>query len=122
MGKTAGTKLYTWLNPCCDGFCDSVKSCIKTKRVSYTMTPTDIANGYAVVPIVWDVPFPDSNYTVVWGINDLDPAPAGSNLDFYVGDTHQKTPTGFNAVIMCYSPGFGTPGDVEIVNVMAIHD
>lgn len=124
FGIPAGTKLYNWLNPCCDEFCNDVKACtgIQTVRVSYLMTTQDIANGYAVVPITFPKPFTDTNYTVVFGINDLDPAPAGSNLDYYVGDIHQKTTTGFNAVIMCYSPAYGTPGDIEIINAIAIHD
>lgn len=29
LGKYAGTKLYNWLNPCCDEFCKDVNACVR---------------------------------------------------------------------------------------------
>ena len=48
LGKRAGTKLYQWLNPCCDQFCKDVKACVgdstlpyKVYRALLTQTGTD---------------------------------------------------------------------------------
>ena len=40
-------------------------------RATYTITSTDILNGFIPVPITWDVPFADTNYTVLFSIHDL---------------------------------------------------
>jgi hypothetical protein len=92
---------------------------IQAKRVSYVFTSGDDANGFAQVPVEWDVPFEDNNYTVSWGANDTDLI---VDLNFFVGDIHFKTATGFTAVVRNFSPGAGGDGDTVIVNAIAIHD
>jgi len=69
---------------------------IQTVRQSYTVTSADVLLGYAVVPITWPIPWPDTHYTIAWGLHDLGPV---ASLNNAVGDFHNVTTTGFNAVI-----------------------
>jgi len=65
-------------------------------RTPYALTATDILNGFAAVPVLWDTPFNDTNYNLAWSILDeYFPAPS---LDFGQGDVHHKTASGFTAV------------------------
>jgi hypothetical protein len=66
-------------------------------RSKYVITQSDIDNGFAGIPMLWDSPFNDTNYNIAWSIHDT-----GQNflsLDYAVGDVHFKTPAGFIAVI-----------------------
>lgn len=92
---------------------------IQTRRVNYTFTAGDDAQGFAVVPVAWPVPFPDTNYTVVWGINDTDVV---VDLNFFVGDIHALTGSGFNAIVRNFGPAGGGTGEAIIVHAFAIHD
>ena len=93
---------------------------IKTQRVSYTWTQANTDAGFAAVPFTFTVPFPDTNYSLVYGINDV--SEVAPDLNYYSGDIHSKTAAGAVLVPKAYSPGFGTPGDVLILNIIAIHD
>lgn len=66
-------------------------------RTDYVLTQTDINNGYASVPILWDVPFNDTNYNLVWEI--IDTSFSNPSLDFAHGDSHSLTGAGFTAVV-----------------------
>lgn len=88
-------------------------------RTLYTITQTDINNGFAAVPIVFKSPFNDTNYNAVFSIEDLD---LPINLSWYEGDIHNKTRNGFSAVVYAYSPGMGTAGDKVNIAVIAMHD
>jgi len=66
-------------------------------RTKYALTATDILNGFAAVPVLWDSPFNDTNYNLSWSVHDLGfPAPS---LNYGVGDFHFKTGAGFTAVV-----------------------
>jgi len=92
---------------------------LQSARVNYVFTAGDDANGFAQVPVVWDVPFEDENYTVSWSVNDTD---ATVDLNFFVGDVHFETAEGFTAVVRNFSPGAGGDGETVIVNAIAVHD
>lgn len=65
-------------------------------RASYSLTADDILAGFATVPIVWPVPFADTNYTCDFGVNNLDDL---DGIGFAPGDIRAKTASGFNAVV-----------------------
>ncbi len=44
----------------------------QTNRTLYTITSTDILNGFIPVPITWPIPFQDTDYTVSFSVHDLD--------------------------------------------------
>jgi hypothetical protein len=69
---------------------------VQRVKEEYTLTATDVVNGYAVVPVVWHVPFADANYTASFGVHDLDSV---IDLSFAVGDMHNLTFEGFDAVV-----------------------
>lgn len=48
FGIPAGTKLYNWLNPCCDEFCNDVNACIGVKFYTTTvlLTPQQLLNSF----------------------------------------------------------------------------
>ena len=64
-------------------------------RTTYTVTADDILNGFAIVSITWDIPFADTDYTVVFSVHDLD-----STVDLSVGslDAHAITAAGCDCV------------------------
>jgi len=66
-------------------------------RVMYTITATDILNGFIPVPVVWPTPFADTNYTAVFAVNDLD---ATVDLSIGVLDMHNKTASGVTCVAL----------------------
>jgi hypothetical protein len=82
-------------------------------RVRYTLTATDVINGYAIVPIVWRSPFYDTNYSATYGINDLDPL---IDLSFEVGDMHNFTPEGLDAVVYLTAAIPILQGQIDEVN------
>ena len=62
----------------------------------YTLTQEDIINGWAKVHISWPSPFNDTNYTPTWAVEDL----SGTiDLSFEVGDIHNMSGSGFDAVV-----------------------
>jgi hypothetical protein len=91
---------------------------IQTVRTTYTITQTDINNGYANIPIVFPIPFADTNYTISQAITNsaaLDVINAVSP-----GENHLVTASGMTAQI--YVNGATTPGDVITLHTIAIHD
>lgn len=84
-------------------------------KTRYVYTTADVNNGYAVIPVVWRVQM-NGDYVINWSIEDKD---AGITLDYFQGDMHAVTPTGFNAVVYAYSPGYGTAGDIIVVHACA---
>ena len=91
----------------------------QTQRVAYAMTSADVAQGWAVVPILWPEPFADLGFTATWGVRDLD---AEVTQSFWVGDMHNFSATGFEAVVYTYGPGQGNAGDSFVVHAIAEHD
>ena len=69
---------------------------VQIKHQQHVLTAQDIVNGYVAVPIVWDIPFSDTDYSTVFGIHDLDPL---IDLSFAVGDVHNKTFEGLEAIV-----------------------
>ena len=92
---------------------------VQSVRVAYTLTQTDVNNGYAPVQITYPTPFADNLYTAVFGVVDSD---VSITNDYWIGDIHNKTPSGCTCVVYTYAPGVGTAGDIETVNCLAIHD
>jgi hypothetical protein len=91
---------------------------VKTNRTSYTLTATDISNGYANIPVVWDSPFTDASYTIAQGITQ---ATALDTLnDVSPGDNHLVTRYGFTAQIYVNGSVTGTP--TIVLNTIGIHD
>lgn len=70
---------------------------VQVATATYAITATDIVNGYAGIPVVWPEPFTDTNYVISFGIHDI--SQPFLSLDYGVGDIHQKTVTGFTAVM-----------------------
>jgi hypothetical protein len=70
---------------------------VQTSRVVHTVTTEDIINGFIPVPVVWQTPFADNNYTAVFAVHDFD-----STIDLSVGvlDIHNKTASGMTAVAL----------------------
>jgi hypothetical protein len=69
---------------------------VQTTRVSYGITAVDLVNGYAVIPVIWDSPWPDVKYTTsVSGVSSL----LSPVEDFAIGAIHNITGAGLNAVI-----------------------
>ena len=62
----------------------------------YTITSTDILNGFALVHIDWPSPFYDTNYTPTFSVEDVD---VSVGLSFEVGDIHNITPHGLDAIV-----------------------
>ena len=86
---------------------------IQTAKASHTVAAPEIL-GVAVIPIVWPIPFPDTNYTIVF--NPVDKADIPS-FDLYTLDIHDKTAFGFNAVVHINTMNVG---DKFIVNALGI--
>ena len=90
---------------------------LEAQVTPYTITPTDIANQYFVVAIAYDNAFLDTNYSVTFSINDKTGNAPSVNL--FMGDYHDKTPTGCNYV--GYTSGLVIPNSVVEINTIAIH-
>lgn len=87
-------------------------------RRVYTLTADDINNQVAVVSVLWRSKMPSSQYALTWCAEDLTGLPAGS-FNFIVGDTHDITASGFNAVIYVLNTSALTPGMKVAVRAMA---
>lgn len=94
-------------------------SSFRVNRTSHLFSAPEDAAGFAEVAVVFNPPFADAHYTVIWGVDDTDVV---VDLNFFVGDIHFKTKTGFTAVVRNFSPGAGGTGETVIVNSIAIHD
>lgn len=93
---------------------------IETKRVTYTVTADDVTNKFLAVPVVFDTPFDDENYTASVAIHDNK---VDQLLNHLVGDYHNKTKAGLTAVsFMGMDNGAAMAGDVIEIEVTAIHD
>jgi|GEM_PF-5498723 len=92
---------------------------IKTNRTQYTVTQTDVNNGWADITVTFSTPFPDTNYTVAQGITR--PVPPDHNNDYSTGDCHSVTAAGFVAEIYVNS-SVALANDVIVLNTIAIHD
>ena len=86
---------------------------VQTQRIKYTLTATDIKNGFAPVPVTWGTPFTDTNYTVAFSINDLD-----STIDLSLGtlDMHDKTAAGITVVAFIAAAVPLVQGQVDLVD------
>lgn len=87
------------------------------KSAVYTVTQTDVNNGWMVVHITWKSPFPGTNYGCWFSVEDLDVA---IDLSFFEGDIHNLSPTGFDAIVYTYSPGQGAAGDRIIIHAFGV--
>jgi hypothetical protein len=57
----------------------------QTVTVNYTLTATDVTNGYALIPITWPISFSNLNFTVSVAVTNLN----ADNVDpsnYYMGD------------------------------------
>jgi hypothetical protein len=84
---------------------------MQVAQATHTLTTADIAQGYAVTPIVWPVPWPDANYMITSGILS-----SLADGDFTVGAAHQITPTGCNITTVLNSAGTLVQGLFDAVN------
>ena len=92
---------------------------IQTVRTSYTVTQTDVNNGYANIPVVFKTPFADTNYTMAQTITQTGVLDSGN--DYSIGDNHLLTGSGFTAQIYVNS-GVAVASTVIVLNTIAIHD
>ena len=67
---------------------------LQSQRTPHTITAGEVAAGFAVVPVLFDVPFSNINYTAVCTINDIGPAAPSVNIAAL--DFHNKARTGFD--------------------------
>jgi hypothetical protein len=91
---------------------------IRTNRTVYHITAPDVAAGYADIPVVWAVPFPDVAYTIAQAITQ--DGPLDLINDFSPGDNHLVTGAGFTAQI--YVNAAAVAGTVIILHTIGIHD
>jgi hypothetical protein len=68
---------------------------------AHTVTAAEAANGFAQVHVTWPSPFYDTNYVTTFSVEDISGLPPGVNLA--VGDKHNVTPQGFDAIILLAS-------------------
>jgi hypothetical protein len=88
-------------------------------RVMYTITATDILNGFIPVPVVWPTPFADTNYTAVFAVNDLD---ATVDLSIGVLDMHNKTASGVTCVALLAAAYPLVQGQLDALDVTTAQD
>lgn len=86
-------------------------------RVAHTVTSGEISAGYASIQVTWSVPFPDDQYTVGPGIEDLSGTPGG---DYSTLDIHNKIATGC-LIFLWFDPS-AQAGDHLLLHAIAIHD
>ncbi len=86
---------------------------VQIKHQQYVLTAQDIVNGYVSVPIVWDVPFADTDYSMVFGVHDLDLL---VDLSFAVGDAHNKTFEGLDAIVYVAAAIPLIQGQVDLID------
>jgi hypothetical protein len=80
---------------------NSIQTIQSVRMPTYTLTQTDISNSFAIVPVVWPKPFASNDYTAVFSVHNLGDY---INYDVNPGDSHNYTPTGFNAVVQISGP------------------
>lgn len=98
-------------------------------RIQYTVTSTDVDNGYFIAPVTWDTAFPDTDYTIAISIAYISGSGFYSKLEI-----QNKTAAGLNfavvgaetvtvaAVVYTVTGTMFSNGDVWELNAMAIHD
>lgn len=98
---------------------DVIINKFRTARVQHTVTPTEASNFQALVDIVWDVPFTDSNYTVVASLEAPVPLiPTTINTEGLV-----KSPTKVTIAVNFTGNGaLIVAGNVFVLHAIAIHD
>jgi hypothetical protein len=89
-------------------------------RTSYTITQTDLNNGFANIPCVFKTPFADTNYTLV-GQTITQTGALENGNDYSPGDNHLLTALGFTAQIYV-NGSVATLGTTIVLNTLAIHD
>lgn len=87
----------------------------KTKRTSYTVSADDISNGTVAVPVDFDNPFVDTNYTATLGVSAASPAVPQN----YFAGGYAKRVDGVDVTLIIET---GTDGDIVEMHVHAIHD
>lgn len=92
---------------------------IRTNRTVYQITSGDVLAGFAAITVLWDIPFADTNYTLVQGIIDRTAGGPLSN-DYSPGDVHDLTVTGFTSAIYV-GPG-AAAGEIIELHSLGIHD
>jgi hypothetical protein len=79
----------------------------------YTLTAQDIVNGWATVHMTWPSPFYDTNYTPTFCVEDLS---SPIDLSFEVGDIHNMTPAGLDAIVYLTAAIPILQGQTDLVN------
>ena len=90
---------------------------LQVNQTSYTIMSGDVSAGFALIPVVWDVPFIDTNYVTVTGIYHQNERAAN---DYSPGDVHDITATGFKSYIYVNSSS-AMAGDVVVLQTLGIH-
>jgi hypothetical protein len=85
----------------------------RTSQVEYTITQTDIDNGYSIVPITWHRPWEHTHYTSVFSIVNANPV----TLSLSPGNSNNYTHTGFDAIVEFTGP---QPQILQSINHIAI--
>lgn len=86
----------------------------KTKRAAYTIQAADVSEGTVSVPVNFDNPFVDTNYTASFGVAAIAPTDPSS----YFAGGFVKRIDGIDATLVVE----GSAGDVVELDVHAIHD
>ena len=93
----------------------------QTVRTNYTLTQTDINNGYALISVTFPTSFADLLFSVTASVVNLNP----DNVDpsnYYMGDLRDVTVAGCKIKVFLYTPSYGTVGSQFVLNCVALHD
>jgi hypothetical protein len=89
---------------------------LQTVRTSHLVTNAEFIAGFAVVQVIFPIPFIDTNFTMMQGIEDLS---AGEAPNYRTGDMHSKATTGYDAIVAILS---NMVGNTFVIHSVAIHD
>jgi len=114
FGKTAGTKLLNWLDPCCPQFCEAVNNCISYKSyianlyenaVSYTSGSLVVGTEYVIFTVLGSDDFTNVGFS-------------GTGIPFVATGT---TPTVWSSFTVVYEVVASTPQATTLVNTTGIN-